>query len=89
MGPPFAARTGDEYVEEFRGRICEKRWEATWGVVGVDERPKEWNKRSDVDVLKGFDENAFFYEQEALVGTIPNKRLSFAQASTDGIVDPV
>jgi len=77
-GPSFLARKGDKYVKEFRGRIRKKRWDAAWRVVGVDKSPKEWNKRGDVDVLEGFDKNAFFYEQEALVGTIPDKRLSFA-----------
>jgi hypothetical protein len=77
-GPSFLARKGDKYVEEFRSWIRQKRWDAAWRVVCVDKRPKEWNKRSNIDVLKGFDKNAFFYEQEALVGAIPDKRLSFA-----------
>jgi hypothetical protein len=77
-GPSFLARKGDKYVEEFCGRIRKKRWDAARRVVGVDKRPKEWNKRSDFDVLEGFDKNAFFYEKEALVGTIPDERLSFA-----------
>ena len=35
------------------------------------------------------DKNAFFDEQVAPAVTIPYERLSFAQASTDSIVDPV
>jgi len=88
-GPSFLARKGDKYVEEFRGRVRKNRWDPARRIVGVDKCPKEWNKRSDFDVLEGFDKNAFFYKQEALVGTIPDKRLSFAKASTDGKVDPV
>jgi hypothetical protein len=42
------------------------------------QRPEEWIKRRDVDVLEGFDKHAFFYKQKAPVDAIPDKRLSFA-----------